>query len=124
MIEAPSFDGTQECINVDPEMFFPDMPEKITLPETASLAERKEQKDNYENAMEDYREKVEQAKAICSECPFVEPCFVYAMQNDVYGIWGNTTENERRNFRRRNRIPAPKSMIANIDFWVKEKGAF
>jgi len=124
MIEAPSFDGTQECVKVDPETFFPDLPERVKLPEDASRAERDAAKDEYENAMAAYHEQIDQAKFICSECPFVDPCFVYAMQNDVYGVWGNTTENERKNFRRRNKLPAPKSMIANIDFWAKEKGAF
>ena len=124
MIEAPSFDGTQECLTVDPEMFFPDPPEKPKLTDFASFDEYSEAKDNYEIELLDYEEKVIQAKAVCESCPFVDPCFVYAIKNDVQGVWGNTTENERKNFRRRNKIPNPKSMLLNIDFWAKEKGAF
>ncbi|MDX1469395.1 MAG: WhiB family transcriptional regulator [Acidimicrobiia bacterium] len=45
---------------------------------------------------------VEKAKAICSVCPVSEECIEYAMEtNQRSGIWGGTTEDERRSLRRK-----------------------
>lgn len=41
------------------------------------------------------------AKAVCHECPVQEPCLEYAlMTNQDTGIWGGTSEEERRKLRR------------------------
>lgn len=37
------------------------------------------------------------AKAICSVCPVRVPCLEFAINGDERGIWGGTTEFERRN---------------------------
>ncbi len=42
------------------------------------------------------------AKAICAECPVSTECLEYAFEtNQVSGIWGGTTEDERRSLRRK-----------------------
>lgn len=42
------------------------------------------------------------AKAICAECPVRADCLEYAFEtNQVAGIWGGTTEEERRSLRRK-----------------------
>lgn len=39
-----------------------------------------------------------QAKAVCKRCPITEKCLQYALANEErYGIWGGTSERERRN---------------------------
>ncbi|WP_121714467.1 WhiB family transcriptional regulator [Streptomyces sp. E5N91] len=39
----------------------------------------------------------EEAKAVCRLCPVVEPCLRWAMETrEVHGIWGGTSESERR----------------------------
>lgn len=39
----------------------------------------------------------EQARALCRTCPFVTPCLQYALDNRIrWGIWGGTSERERR----------------------------
>lgn len=40
------------------------------------------------------------AKAICRLCHFREPCLQYALLFDLYGIWGATTQRERRTYQR------------------------
>lgn len=46
------------------------------------------------------REKV--AKALCMTCPIIESCLEDAMKvENVSGIWGGTTDKERRGLRRR-----------------------
>ena len=46
-------------------------------------------------------EVVEQAKAVCQTCPVREACLQYALETrQVDGIWGGTTEDERRRLRR------------------------
>jgi WhiB family redox-sensing transcriptional regulator len=45
---------------------------------------------------------VERAKAICSVCPVIELCLEYALEtNQRSGVWGGTTEAERRSLRRK-----------------------
>lgn len=48
---------------------------------------------------------VQSAQRICSECPVREPCLEYALGNRVdHGVWGGTSERERRRILRRRRI--------------------
>lgn len=61
---------------------------------------------------------IEDAKAVCVECPVRQECLEYAITtNQEYGIWGGTSEEERRVLRRkwrqeqraqRNRIAAER----------------
>ena len=45
-----------------------------------------------------------EAKAICMECPVVNECLDYAIRtNQDSGIWGGTTEEERKSIRRHYR---------------------
>jgi WhiB family transcriptional regulator, redox-sensing transcriptional regulator len=44
---------------------------------------------------------IEEAKAICATCPVRPECLRYAIETpQEYGIWGGTTEDERRGLRR------------------------
>jgi WhiB family redox-sensing transcriptional regulator len=44
-----------------------------------------------------------QAKQICAGCPVVEPCLDFAMRTNAEGVWGGTTETERRQLRKARR---------------------
>jgi WhiB family redox-sensing transcriptional regulator len=47
-------------------------------------------------------ESAEPALRICRRCPVREECLEYAMRNQIHwGIWGGTSERERRRMRRR-----------------------
>lgn len=95
--DYPDFEefGTAPCAESDPEAFFPeDRPEGNMSIRIAYPMER-------------------EAKLTCYECPYKARCLEYALKNeDLQGIWGGTTEQERRKFRRgapvRIRIPAHK----------------
>lgn len=68
------------CSQTDPELFFPE--EKL-YSKTA------------------YYSDLRAAKDICSKCPLIVECFKYAITNHpVQGVWGGTTEAERREVRR------------------------
>ncbi|MFE7559147.1 WhiB family transcriptional regulator [Kitasatospora sp. NPDC057500] len=43
----------------------------------------------------------EEAKAVCGRCPVSRQCLERALEAPVEGIWGGTTEAERRALRRR-----------------------
>ena len=78
--ESAPFDGTQSCMAVDPEIFFPE---------------------DYD----DYRI-TGKAKSICSSCPLTADCLAYAVKDSsLDGIWGGTTPRERKNMRRRRKVP-------------------
>lgn len=70
----PWFDGTQPCAQTDPEIFFPEF--------TSS------------------KKDIQTAKAICRTCDFQTECLEYAVVTYSIGIWGGTTDRERRKFRK------------------------
>jgi WhiB family transcriptional regulator, redox-sensing transcriptional regulator len=46
-------------------------------------------------------EHIQDAKAVCAECPVAQACLYFALEtHQEYGIWGGTTEDERRAIRR------------------------
>ncbi len=48
------------------------------------------------------QEAVDRARAICAVCPVSQACLEYALEsNQRAGIWGGTTERERKSLRRR-----------------------
>jgi len=72
------------CRQEDPELFFP------VVPAGPGLAQ------------------IEQAKAVCARCKVRAECLRFAMETvQDHGVWGGTSEEERRSLRRaRNRRPA------------------
>lgn len=84
--DYPDFEefGDPLCSQGDPDAFFPEerpdgnmMPNRLAYP-----MER-------------------QAKMSCFECPYRMRCLEYALKNqDLIGIWGGTTEFDRRKIRR------------------------
>lgn len=65
----PAFDGTQACAEADPEMFFPDRGQAPVPPE---------------------------ARALCARCPWLRSCLRHALSYDLHGVWGGTSQAERR----------------------------
>ena len=103
---APTFDGTQPCMKVDPEVFFPELPEK----------EKGERITGQERRT--YNIAVNGAKRVCDSCVFAEPCLEYALTTSVVGIWGATTERERHNIRRSRRMRTPESLTTLTNSWT------
>ena len=63
------------CAGKDTEMFFPEGPRDIA-------------------------KKIADAKAVCGGCPITAQCFAWAVENNEQGIWGGTTETERKSLMR------------------------
>jgi WhiB family transcriptional regulator, redox-sensing transcriptional regulator len=53
------------------------------------------------------REKEAHAKAVCAGCPVRRACLRFALRERVKGVWGGTTDAERRGLRTTSR-PAGK----------------
>lgn len=54
------------------------------------------------------------AKAVCATCPVIVDCLNYALSNhETFGIWGGTSERERRRLRRvaSERVEVPLHVI-------------
>ena len=65
------------CLDADPDLFFP----------VGTTGPAQDQ--------------VDEAKRICLACPVRERCLAWALELDAAsGIWGGTTEDERRALRR------------------------
>ncbi len=63
------------CRDVDPDLFFPLGTTDASLPQ------------------------IEAAKQICRTCPVSAPCLRWALESGDDGVWGGTTEDERRSHR-------------------------
>jgi WhiB family transcriptional regulator, redox-sensing transcriptional regulator len=69
-----------KCKDEDPELFFP-------IGTTGPAAEQ-----------------IERARAVCMQCPVREPCLEWALATGQdAGVWGGTSEDERRAMRRSGR---------------------
>ena len=65
------------CADVNPDLFFP---VGVTGPAIPQIA---------------------RAKAVCAQCPVRSECLEFAITtNQEYGVWGGTSEEERRVLRR------------------------
>lgn len=50
---------------------------------------------------------VDAARKICADCPVRSPCLEYALANRIdHGVWGGTSERERRRILRQRRLGA------------------
>ena len=50
---------------------------------------------------------VDMARQICASCPVKAPCLEYALRNRIdHGVWGGTSERERRRIARQRRLSA------------------
>ena len=54
-----------------------------------------------------FTEQIDEAKAVCRICPVRPECFDYATTTAQQGIWGGTTEDERRQIRA-GQLPTPE----------------
>ncbi|AXK37504.1 WhiB family transcriptional regulator [Streptomyces armeniacus] len=87
---APSADlpgdwrATSACRDEEPELFFP-------VGDTGpALAQ------------------IEEAKAVCRRCPAMDSCLNWALENGQdHGVWGGTSEDDRRRMKRRAARRAP-----------------
>ena len=82
MTGYPEFDGAvMMCQQTDPDLFTPGKGEPA-----------------------------EPAKRLCRQCAFIEPCLEYALTNDVgAGIYGGTTNSERRAMRKGKPVKLTRS---------------
>jgi WhiB family redox-sensing transcriptional regulator len=64
------------CRDVDPDLFFPLGTVGASLPQ------------------------IERAKQVCGTCPVSKACLRWALDSGDAGVWGGTTEEERRKHRR------------------------
>ena len=97
-IEAPkpleahlTWRSDAECRDLDPNLFFP---VGVTGPAVDQIAA---------------------AKEICAICPVRQECLEFAItSNQEFGIWGGTSEDERRVLRRqwRARVRAERARLA------------
>lgn len=70
--KRPAWMDNASCRGMDPELFFPERGESTAL-----------------------------AREVCAGCPVVTQCLHFALDISAkQGVWGNTTERQRRRIRR------------------------
>jgi WhiB family redox-sensing transcriptional regulator len=77
------------CSETSPEIFFPDEKED----------------ENGKLISSTYTHEAE-AKSVCAKCEYRVPCLIAALKTSDIGIWGGTTESERRKIKREKIDPA------------------
>jgi WhiB family redox-sensing transcriptional regulator len=53
-----------------------------------------------------------EAKAVCAGCEVKKPCLELALKEGFQGIWGGTSERERKQIRRRRALARRKQNVA------------
>jgi WhiB family redox-sensing transcriptional regulator len=81
-IEFVKWDGSEVCSQVSPELFY-------DVPLTRSSSNRLDR---------------EYLRKICGGCPKLMECRTYAIKHELYGFWGGMTEQERSDYRKKNKI--------------------
>lgn len=82
-MKYPKFTGDEPCAQVGTDLFFP--------PDNSIV----------------YRD-LKIVRSLCGSCVMQGPCLEYALHVNVSGVWGGTTEQQRKAIRReRNIIPLP-----------------
>ena len=78
--DYPDFmiNGTPPCATTDPEIFFPE---------------------RGAGGIGEYG--IVTAKRLCRSCDYQSACLTWAIEHDETGIWGGTTEKERRPLKRK-----------------------
>lgn len=80
----PAVDGSQPCAGREIDEFF-----------------------HQDGARGQVRQQLEaDAKALCRQCPWVRECLAWALENENYGVWGATSEDERAALRQRHGLGA------------------
>lgn len=81
------------CSGLDPDLFFPERGEP-TAP----------------------------AKEVCSVCVVRAECLEYALVGrETYGVWGGTSEQERRRLRRQRAVARTRSHQVSLDVAVQDR---
>lgn len=73
-LQRPKFDGSQNCVGIDTETFYP-----IAFVD---------------------KEDIHVLKKICDACPFKQACYEYSLAHEPHGFWGGTTPPERDRIRK------------------------
>lgn len=100
MTGTPEWMADAACRGIDPRLMVPREPTRG----------RPEDKNRYQRD-------VNQARVVCAGCPVIKPCLDWAIRHREVGVWGGTTEQERRRIRRRERVASEwdASVIALFD---------
>jgi WhiB family redox-sensing transcriptional regulator len=82
-LQFPNFSehGAPPCSKADPEMFF---------------------NQSYTSSRAGYKQ-LREIKAMCNSCPYRVKCLQWALEHQERGIWGGTTEAERKRIPRASR---------------------
>ena len=83
--EGMDWRNNAACRGVDPDLFFP------LGTSGASLLQ------------------IDEAKQICRTCPVRAPCLRWALDSGDAGVWGGTTEDERRKHRQSSALSDSRS---------------
>lgn len=87
-MKYPAFTGAEPCAQVGADLFFT-------------------QDDSI-----NYRD-LDKVKGLCASCEMREPCLEYALHVNVVGVWGGTTDVQRKRIRKqRNIIPTPVMKVS------------
>jgi sulfatase maturation enzyme AslB (radical SAM superfamily) len=89
--DYPDFEehGTPPCAESFPDAFFTTEKSESAVLKNGKMVMKTWARYDYE----------QEAKAICAECPYKKVCLEFAIKHWETGIWGGTTDLERKRMR-------------------------
>jgi len=82
VVRVPLWDGSEACSGIGVDIFYDDSRKNV-----------------YQG-----REHREALTAICLSCPRLNECSEYAIKHEQYGFWAGMTEDQRHEYRKKNKI--------------------
>ena len=79
----PQYDETRHCNGMDMELFYEDILDRRAAVRSKTIHTLKE---------------------TCNDCPFLDPCFNWAIHHEAHGFWAGTTGFERKELRKKLNI--------------------
>jgi predicted Fe-S protein YdhL (DUF1289 family) len=55
----------------------------------------------------------------CNDCPIIMECLEWALKHDERGVWGGTTDKERRQIKRLNQAAVKRKIVRRTNFTFK-----
>jgi len=81
-----SEEGEPPCVHYPPDMFFADLDDEYPVNATYITNE---------------------AKKVCYTCPYQLKCLTYAIEENLVGVWGGTSQRQRRDIIKTGKVFIP-----------------
>lgn len=106
-VQRPDFGSGAACFGLDTNLFYPEL--------TDDKAHQLRVVDPYVDESESIIGHTNYVMRVCEGCPFRDPCREWAVATGEHGVWGGTSQNDRKRIRFERR-----QMVAPLHFPMQD----